>query len=165
MADSPVRHIDDDASIYAAEIVPPEGNEYAAKYHVDLVRASVDEYGLGHEQRLTVGQHNSWMEAEEQLYELEDGLAENGLDAWGENAERLREQPFEEDIFYMAVTYPPDSGEEDANSGSKASRSRTYSYAIYSAASAPRQFCGSGFISKALFSAKSGTCQGASPSS
>ena len=113
MADSPVRHIDDDASIYAAEIVPPEGNEYGAKYHVDLVRASVDEYGLGHEQRLTVGQHNSWMEAEEQLYELEDGLAENGLAAWGENAERLREQPFEEDIFYMAVTYPPDSREGD----------------------------------------------------
>ena len=113
MADSPVRHIDDDASIYAAEIVPPEGNEYGAKYHVDLVRASVDEYGLGHEQRLTVGQHNSWMEAEEQLYELEDGLAEKGLAAWGENAERLREQPFEEDIFYMAVTYPPDSREGD----------------------------------------------------
>lgn len=113
MADSPVRHIDDDASIYAAEIVPPEGNQYGAKYHVDLVRASVDEYGLGHEQRLTVGQHNSWMEAEEQLYELEDGLAENGLAAWGENAERLREQPFEEDIFYMAVTYPPDSREGD----------------------------------------------------
>jgi hypothetical protein len=114
MADSPVRHIDEDASIYAAEIVPPEGHEYGAKYHVDLVRASVDEYGLGHEQRLTVGQHNSWMEAEEQLYELEDGLAENGLAAWGENAERLREQPFEEDIFYMVVTYPPDSGEGDA---------------------------------------------------
>ncbi|QPC83058.1 hypothetical protein G4Y79_01390 [Phototrophicus methaneseepsis] len=113
MADSPVRHIDDDASIYAAEIVPPEGGEYGAKYHVDLVRASVDEYGLGHEQRLTVGQHNSWMEAEEQLYELEDGLAENSLAAWGENAERLREQPFEEDIFYMAVTYPPDSREGD----------------------------------------------------
>lgn len=113
MADSPVRHIDEDASIYAAEIVPPEGNEYGAKYHVDLVRASVDEYGLGHEQRLNVGQHNSWMEAEEQLYELEDGLAENGLTAWGENAERLREQPYEEDIFYMAVTYPPDSREGD----------------------------------------------------
>ncbi len=113
MADSPVRHIDDDASIYAAEIVPPEGSEYGAKYHVDLVRTSVDEYGLGHEQRLTVGQHNSWMEAEEQLYEFEDGLAENGLAAWGENAERLREQPFEEDIFYMAVTYPPDSREGD----------------------------------------------------
>lgn len=113
MADSPVRHVDADASIYAAEIVPPADNEYGAKYHVDLVRASVDEYGLGHEQRLTVGQHNSWMEAEEQLYELEDGLAENGLVAWGENAERLREQPFEEDVFYMAVTYPPDSREVD----------------------------------------------------
>ncbi|QPC81706.1 hypothetical protein G4Y79_18725 [Phototrophicus methaneseepsis] len=114
MADSPIRYIDDDASIYAAEIVPPEGDEHGAKYHVDLVRASVDEYGLGHEQRLNVGQHNSWMEAEEQLYELEDGLAENGLAAWGENAERLREQPFEEDIFYMAVTYPPDSREGDS---------------------------------------------------
>lgn len=113
MTDKPIRHIDEDGSIYAAEIVPPEGNEYGAKYHVDLVRASADDYGLGREQRLTVGQHNSWMEAEEQLHELEDGLEENGLSAWGENTQNLQTQPYEEDIFYMAVTYPPDNREED----------------------------------------------------
>ena len=113
MADSPVRHIDEDGSIYVIEIVPPEGDEYGAKYHVDLVRASVDEYGLGREQRLTVGQHNSWMEAEEQKHELEDGLAENGPLAWGEDTQHLQAQPYEEDIFYMAVTYPPDNREAD----------------------------------------------------
>ena len=113
MTDKPIRHIDEDGSIYAAEIVPPEGNEYGAKYHVDLVRASVDDYGLGREQRLTVGQHNSWMEAEEQLHEIEDTLEKDGIVAWGEDAQHLREQPFEEDIFYLAVTYPPDAREGD----------------------------------------------------
>ena len=44
----------------------------------------------------------------DQLDELEDGLEESGLSAWGEDVERLREQPFEKDIFFMAVTYPPD---------------------------------------------------------
>lgn len=109
MTDKPIQHIDDDGSIYAAEIVPPEVNEYGAKYHVDLVRASVDDYGLGHEQRLTVGQHKSWMEAEEQLHEIEDTLEKDGIVAWGEDVQHLREQPFDDDIFYMAVTYPPDA--------------------------------------------------------
>lgn len=107
----PIRHIDEDGSIYAAEIVPPERDEYGAKYHVDLVRTSVDDYGLGREQRLTVGQHSSWMEAEEQFYEIEDGLVENGLASLGENVQRLREQPFSEDVFYLTAIYPPDATE------------------------------------------------------
>ena len=111
MTDKPIRHIDEDGSIYAAEIVPPEGNEYGAKYHVDLVRTSVDDYGLGREQRLTVGQYASWMEAEEQLYEIEDGLVENGLASIGEDVQRLREQPFSEDVFYLTAVYPPDAVE------------------------------------------------------
>jgi len=111
MVDKPIRHIDEDGSIYVAEIVPPERDTYGAKYHVDLVRASVDDYGLGREQRLTVGQHNSWMEAEEQLYEIEDELAESGLTSLGDDAARLREQPFEEDVFYMTAVYPPDAPE------------------------------------------------------
>ncbi|GAB4523795.1 MAG: hypothetical protein OHK0046_37850 [Anaerolineae bacterium] len=111
MTDKPVRHIDEDGAIYAAEIVPPERDTYGAKYHVDLVRATVDDYGLGREQRLTVGQHNSWMEAEEQLYEVEDTLEQDGIAGWGENADRLRQQPFEEDVFYMTAVYPPDAPE------------------------------------------------------
>lgn len=111
MSDKPIRHIDEEGSIYAAEIVPPEGDDYGAKYHVDLVRTSVDDYGLGHEQRLTVGQHRSWGEAEEHLYEVEGVLEKDGLAGWGEDVQRLSEQPFEEDIFYMAVTYPPDATE------------------------------------------------------
>jgi hypothetical protein len=111
MTDKPVRHIDEDGAIYAAEIVPPERDTYGAKYHVDLVRASVDDYGLGREQRLTVGQHNSWMEAEEQLYEVEDTLEQDGIAGWGEDADRLRQQPFEEEVFYMTAVYPPDAPE------------------------------------------------------
>ncbi len=106
MTDNPIRHIDEDGSIYAAEIVPPEGDEYGAKYHVDMVRTSVDDYGLGREQRLTVGQYSSWMEAEEHLHEVEDGLT-----SLGEDAQRLREQPFEEDVFYLTAVYPPDAAE------------------------------------------------------
>lgn len=113
MVDNPTRHIDEDGSIYAAEIVPPEGDTYGAKYHVDLVRASVDDYGVGHEQRLTIGHHNSWMEAEEHLNEVEDGLAENGLTALGEDAQRLREQPYEEEFFYMTAVYPPEAKGSD----------------------------------------------------
>ena len=113
MVDKPIRHIDEDGSIYAAEIVPPEGNEYGAKYHVDLVRTSVSDYGLGHQQRLTVGQYTSWMEAEEHLHEVEDGLAENGLVSLGEDVQRLREQPFEEDVFYLTALYPPEAEGSD----------------------------------------------------
>ena len=91
MVDNPIRHIGEDGSIYAAEIVPPEGDTYGAKYHVDLVRASVDDDGLGREQRLTVAAYSSWMEAEEHLHEVEDGLAETGLAALCEDAQRLRE--------------------------------------------------------------------------
>ncbi|RMG74243.1 MAG: hypothetical protein D6711_09185 [Chloroflexi bacterium] len=111
MTDEPIRHIDEDGSIYTAEIVPPEGDAYGAKYHVDLVRATVDASGRGREQRLTVGQHNSWMEAEEQLDEVEDKLERNGIAGWGEDADRLRQQPFEEDTFYMTTVYPPDAPE------------------------------------------------------
>ncbi len=113
MADNPVRHIADDGSIYTAEAVPPKTHSFDAKYRVDLVRESVDEYGLGREQRLTVAQYNSWSEAEEHLHEVEDGLAENGLAGLGENAQRLQEQPFVEEVFYMAVTYPPDAPENN----------------------------------------------------
>ena len=109
MNDKPIQHIDEDGSIYAAEIVPPEGNEYGAKYHVDLVRTSVDDYGLGREQRLTVGQYASWMEAEEHMHEVEDGLSENGLTSLGEDVQCLREQPFSEDVFYLTAVYPPDA--------------------------------------------------------
>lgn len=113
MTDKPIQHIDEDGSIYAAEIVPPEGNEYGAKYHVDLVRTSVDAYGLGREQRLTVGQYASWMEAEEHLHEVEDGLAENGLTSLGEDVQHLREQPFSEDVFYLTAIYPPEAEGSD----------------------------------------------------
>lgn len=113
MTDNPIRHIDDDGSIYAAEIVPPEGDGYGAKYHVDLVRTSVDDYGLGREQRLTVGQYASWMEAEEHLHEVGDGLAESGLASLGEDAQRLREQPFEAEVFYLTAVYPPEAEGSD----------------------------------------------------
>lgn len=109
----PIRHIDEDGSIYAAEIVPPEKDSYGAKYHVDLVRASVDDTGLGREQRLTVAAYSSWMEAEEHLHEVEDGLAEKGLTALGEDAQRLREQPYEEEVFYMTAIYPPEAEGSD----------------------------------------------------
>ena len=114
MSDKPTRVIDEDGSIYAAEIVPPEGDTYGAQYHVDLVRASVDEYGLGREQRLTVGQYSSWGEAEEHLHAVEDDLTEHGLAALGESAQQLREQPYGDDIFYLTAVYPPD-GPADAD--------------------------------------------------
>ena len=113
MVDNPIRHIGEDGSLYAAEIVPPEGDTYGAKYHVDLVRASVDDYGLEREQRLTVAAYSSWMEAEEHLHEVEDELAEKGLTALGEDLQRLREQPFEEEVFYMTAIYPPDAEGSD----------------------------------------------------
>jgi hypothetical protein len=109
VVDKPVRHIDEDGSTYATEIVLPGQN--GGKYHVDLVRSSVDDSGLEREQRLTIGQYGSWMEAEEHLHEVEDDLAENGLAALGEDAQRLREQPFEEDVFYLTAVYPPDAAE------------------------------------------------------
>ncbi|QPC83617.1 hypothetical protein G4Y79_04335 [Phototrophicus methaneseepsis] len=86
------RYMDEDGAIYSAEIVPPEEDRYGARYHVDLVRTSTDEADMLHEQRLMVGQYGSWMEAEEQLYLVEDALAEAGLDGLGEDLERLKQQ-------------------------------------------------------------------------
>ncbi|GAB4531184.1 MAG: hypothetical protein OHK0046_52030 [Anaerolineae bacterium] len=108
MTDKPMHYIDEDGSTYAAEIVPPDADRYGAKYHVDLVRASVDDYGLNQEQRLTVGQHDSWGEAEQQLYALEDTLEQDGLAGWGADVAQLKAQPFEDDRLYLAVMYPPE---------------------------------------------------------
>ena len=80
MSAEPVRYEDADGSVFAAEIVPPDTAR--EPYHVDLLRASVDDYGLAREQRLTVGEYSSWGEAEEHLYEIEDGLAEDGWPPW-----------------------------------------------------------------------------------
>lgn len=109
MTDKPIQHMDKDGTRYSVEITPPEGDEYRAKYHVDLVRTSVTDDGLGREQRLTIGQYSSWMEAEEHQHEIEDDLAEHGLDLLGADVQRLREQPFESDVFYLTAVYPPDA--------------------------------------------------------
>ena len=109
LPDSQSSSLEQDDAVYSVEIVPPERDEFGAKYAVDLVRNSVDSHGLGREQRLTIGQHNSLMEAEEHLDEVEQKRAEDGLAGWGDDVERLREQPYTEEVFYLAVTYPPDA--------------------------------------------------------
>ncbi|TVR18441.1 MAG: hypothetical protein EA396_15100, partial [Anaerolineaceae bacterium] len=111
MTDRPIQHTDEDGSIYAAELVPPEADD--AKYRVDLVRASTDDDGADRQQRLTVAQYDSLMEAEEHLHEVADGLAQNGLAALGDDVGRLREQPFERDVFHVTAVYPPDAGGND----------------------------------------------------
>ena len=108
MSNDPARYIDEDGAIYSAEIVPPVDNALGAQYHVDLVRSSTDAQGLDHEQRLTVGGYPSWMEAEEHLVQVETALEQNGLAGWGEDAERLRDQPDRNAVTYLAVAYPPD---------------------------------------------------------
>ena len=105
--------IEQDDAVYSVEIVPPERDELGAKYALDLVRNSVDSQGLGREQRLTLGQHNSWMEADEHLGEIEQARAEDGLEGWGDDVQRLHDQPYTEEVFYLAVTYPPDAPESN----------------------------------------------------
>ncbi|MBZ0277943.1 MAG: hypothetical protein K8I60_17480, partial [Anaerolineae bacterium] len=73
-SENPTRYLDEDGSIYSAEIVPPGDDALGAQYHVDLVRSSTDAQGLDHEQRLTVGEYPSWMEAEEHLAQVETAL-------------------------------------------------------------------------------------------
>ncbi len=106
--ENPTRYVDEDGSIYSAEIVPPGDDALGAQYHVDLVRLSTDAQGLDHEQRLTVGGYPSWMEAEEHLVQVETALERDGLAGWGDDAERLRDQPDEGAVTYLVVAYPPD---------------------------------------------------------
>ena len=113
LPDSQLPSLEQDDAVYSVEIVPPERDELGAKYAVDLVRNSVDPQGLGREQRLTIGQHNSWMEADEHLGEIEQARTEDGLAGWGDDVERLRDQPYTETVFYLAVTYPPDAPESN----------------------------------------------------
>jgi hypothetical protein len=102
-----VRHIAEDGSVYAVEVVPPERESYGAQYGVDLVRASTDRYGLEHEQRLRLGAYASWGSAEEHQREVEVALEKDGLAGLGEDARRVAQMPYL-DGQYLALVFPTD---------------------------------------------------------
>lgn len=108
-----VRHTAEDGSIYAVEVVPPEHDDYGAKYGVDLVRASTDRYGLEHEQRLRLGAYASWGSAEEHQREVETALEQDGLDGLGEDARRVAQMPYL-DGQYLAMVFPTDDSTGDS---------------------------------------------------
>lgn len=108
-----VRHSADDGSIYAVEVVAPEGEAYDARYRVELVRASTDRYGLEHEQRLRLGDYSSWGEAEEHQHKVEGVLEKDGLTGLGEAARRVAQMPYL-DGQYLALVFPTDGSNGDS---------------------------------------------------
>jgi hypothetical protein len=108
-----VRHIAEDGSVYAVEVVPPERDGYGAQYGVELVRASTDRYGLEHEQRLRLGAYSSWGSAEEHQREVETALEKGGLDGLGEDARRVAQMPYL-DGQYVAMVFPTDGSTGDS---------------------------------------------------
>ena len=108
MTDKPTHHIDEDGAIYAAEIVPPERNKHGAKYHVDLVRPSVDDYGLGQaaphrrSAQLVDGGRGT-------AHEVEDALKRTGSPVGARTPTDCVSSPLS--VFYMTAVYPPDAPE------------------------------------------------------
>jgi hypothetical protein len=72
------------------EVVLPETDDV---YRVDVVRWSVAESGIEHQQRLTLAQYASWGEAQEHRVETLEALHEQGVSALQDDWERLKSQP------------------------------------------------------------------------
>lgn len=85
-------------------------------YRVDLVRESLDDNGLKRQQRLNVATYPSQGEAEEHQAELDQILAQDGIEGLGKLPDKVRGQEYE--ITHYCIAVQPeaeqwlDSGDE-----------------------------------------------------
>ncbi|MBZ0310380.1 MAG: hypothetical protein K8I82_30240, partial [Anaerolineae bacterium] len=95
----------DENAVYGVELAFPESDD--DRYRVDALRLTRDAHGAELQQRLTLAEYPSHMEAEEHLAETSTALFEGGRDALPIAA--IREQPAEYVAGYMVASYPPDA--------------------------------------------------------
>lgn len=94
----------DENAVYGLELAFPESDD--DRYRVNALRLTRDAHGAELQQRLTLAEYPSHMEAEEHLAETSTALFEGGRDAL---PIAIREQPAEYAAGYMVASYPPDA--------------------------------------------------------
>lgn len=103
----------DEGAVYGLELAFPESDDDA--YRVDLVRTTREASGAELQQRLTVAEYPSQMEAEDYLMDASNALYEDGRESIREHLPQLEAQPAEYTAGLMVASYPPDAiftGEE-----------------------------------------------------
>jgi hypothetical protein len=94
-------------AVYGMELAFPESDD--DRYRVNLVRSTRQAQGVEVQQRLTLGEYVSDMEAEEHLKEVSTALYEQGREAIAAHLPDLQQQPLDYAAGYMVASYPPDS--------------------------------------------------------
>jgi len=97
----------DEGAVYGLELAFPESDDDA--YRVDLVRTTREANGAEMQQRLTLAEYPSQMEAEDHLMDASNALYENGHDSIAEHLPALTEQTPAYTAGFMVVSYPPDA--------------------------------------------------------
>ncbi len=94
-------------AVYGVELAFPESDD--DRYRVNLVRSTRQAHGVEVQQRLTLAEYVSDMEAEEHLKEVSAALYEQGREVIAEHLPHLQQQPLDYAAGYMVASYPPDS--------------------------------------------------------
>src|SRR5690606_8506509 len=94
-----------DSSVYGLQLGLPEGEEDG--YRVEAVRHSRGAYGIETQQRLSLADYRSQMEAEDHLNSLAEGLEKRSLEALP--LDGIKEQPLDYSSGYLVAGFPPDA--------------------------------------------------------
>ncbi|KAB2893808.1 MAG: hypothetical protein F9K28_07615 [Bacteroidetes bacterium] len=94
-------------AVYGVELAFPESDD--DRYRVNLVRSTRQAHGVEVQQRLTLAEYVSDMEAEEHLKEVTAALYEQGRDAIADHLPYIQQQTLDYAAGYMVASYPPDA--------------------------------------------------------
>lgn len=94
-------------AVYGMELAFPESDD--DRYRVNLICSTRHTQGVEVQQRLTLGEYVSDMEAEEHLKDVSAALYEQGREAIAEHLPDIQQQPSEYAAGYMVASYPPDA--------------------------------------------------------
>ncbi|MCL4876208.1 MAG: hypothetical protein KJ064_06105 [Anaerolineae bacterium] len=97
----------DEGAVYGMELALPESDD--DRYRVNLIRSTRQAQGVEVQQRLTLAEYVSDMEAEEHLKEVSAALYEQGREAIAEHLPHIQQQPLAYVAGYMVTSYPPDA--------------------------------------------------------
>lgn len=94
-------------AVYGVELAFPKSDD--DRYRVNLVRSTRQAHGVEVQQRLTLAEYVSDMEAEEHLKEVAAALYEQGQEAIAEHLPHLQQQTLDYAAGYMVASYPLDA--------------------------------------------------------
>lgn len=96
-----------ESAVYNAELAFPESDD--DRYRVNLVRSTRQAHGVEVQQRLTLAEYVSDMQAEEHLKEVAAALYEQGREAIADHLPHIQQQMLDYAAGYMVASYPPDA--------------------------------------------------------